>query len=159
MLTVKSYIFAKFQGSLVADKPTIPQVKPIPTDLSLFIFAFVYQLVLVYDSLRLKNTIQVIGICAYNVGILIYASIQVDQIHKAILQLQSWSTGSYIDPGSNIWATIQPLLIAVPCMIAFFTFVLAFLAWKLYDEFSWTIYKHISADLRMRRRFLTFQVS
>jgi hypothetical protein len=32
------------------------------------------------------------------------------------------------------------------------------IAWKLYDEFAWTIYKHISADLRMRRRFLTFQV-
>jgi hypothetical protein len=32
------------------------------------------------------------------------------------------------------------------------------IAWKLYDEFAWTIYKHISADLRMKRRFLTFQV-
>jgi hypothetical protein len=35
---------------------------------------------------------------------------------------------------------------------------MSFIAWKLYDEFAWTIYKHISADLRMKRRFLTFQI-
>ncbi|MCJ1404316.1 hypothetical protein MMC11_007541 [Xylographa trunciseda] len=31
-------------------------------------------------------------------------------------------------------------------------------AWKLYDEFAWTIYKNISADLKMKRRYLTFQI-
>jgi hypothetical protein len=36
--------------------------------------------------------------------------------------------------------------------------LMTFVAWKLYDEFAWTIYKHISADLRMKRRYLTYQV-
>ena len=39
----------------------------------------------VYDSLRLKNTIQVIGLCLYNVGMLIYSSIQYEQITIHIL--------------------------------------------------------------------------
>ncbi|KAH8813269.1 hypothetical protein F5884DRAFT_331907 [Xylogone sp. PMI_703] len=155
VLALESYIFAKFQLSLLPHKSSVPNTKTIPTYLTLFIFGFLYQLVLVWDSLRLKNTIQVIGLCLYNVGMLIYASIQYDQIHKAVLALDA---SGYIDEHAQVWSTIDPYLIAVPVIIAFFTLVMSFVAWKLYDEFAWTIYKHISADLRMKRRFLTFQI-
>jgi hypothetical protein len=130
-------------------------MKAIPTYLTLFIFGFLYQLVLVYDSLRLKNTIQVIGLCIYNLGMLIYASIQYDQIDKAIHTLEGLD---YVDVKADVWDDVHPYLLAVPCIIAFFSVVMSFIAWKLYDEFAWTIYKHISADLRMKHRFLTFQV-
>jgi hypothetical protein len=43
-------------------------------------------------------------------------------------------------------------------LMGVFTSIFAFIAWKLYDEFAWTIYKHISADLRMKRRYLNYQV-
>jgi hypothetical protein len=144
--------------SLVKNIPTTPpEVKTIPTFLSLFLFGFLYQLVLVYDSLRLKNTIQVIGLCLYNLGMLIYASIQYDQINKAINTLQG--EGFVLPPPHpDVWTTVHPYLLAVPCIIAFFSVVMSAIVWKLYDEFAWTIYKHISADLRMKHRFLTFQV-
>lgn len=165
VLAIESYVFAKFQESLLPGVKATSESKTIPTYLTLFIFGFLYQLVLVYDSLRLKNTIQVIGLCMYNVGMLIYASIQYDQIHKVINTLSVAGQDSYgnfteaqLKPGSDVWQDIQPYLVAVPCVIAFFTVVLTGVAWKLYDEFAWTIYKHISADLRMKRRFLTFQI-
>ena len=85
---------------------------------------------------------------------LIYAAIQYAQIEKAIDAL----VPENIDPSNQIWDLLRPYLLSVPCIIAFFTLVMSFEAWKLYDEFAWTIYKHISADLRMKRRFLTFQV-
>jgi len=87
---------------------------------------------------------------------LIYASIQYDQINKAI---EALSAKGWVKEGIPIWPDIQPYLVTVPCIIGFFTVVMSVIAWKLYDEFAWTIYKHISADLRMKRRFLTFQVS
>lgn len=92
---------------------------------------------------------------------LIYASIQYDQIHKVILLLANPSDGGPVQlkPNADVWQDIQPYLVAVPCIIAFFTVAMSVIAWKLYDEFAWTIYKHISADLRMKRRYLTFQVS
>ncbi len=88
---------------------------------------------------------------------LIYASIQYDQINKAIEGLRA---NNWLKPTEavEIWPDIKPYLIAVPCIIGLFTAVMSVIAWKLYDEFAWTIYKHISADLRMKRRFLTFQV-
>lgn len=122
--------------------------------MALYIFGFLYQLLLVYDALRLKNTIQIIGLCIYNVGLLVYAAVQMDQIDEAIEQL---SSKDLID--ASVWNEEKPFLIAIPCVIGLVTVLMGIIAWKLYDEFAWTIYKHISADLKMKRRYLTFQVS
>ncbi|KFX98166.1 hypothetical protein V495_03893 [Pseudogymnoascus sp. VKM F-4514 (FW-929)] len=157
VLGLESYIFARFQMALAPDLPSEPKVKVIPTYLTLFIFAFVYQLVLVYDSLRLKNTIQVIGLCLYNLGILIYSTVQVSQIKDAVWDLYL-SSPSYLPEGQLLWPVIHPFLVAVPVIIGLGTAVMSGIAYKLYGEFAWTIYKHISADLRMKRRFLTFQI-
>jgi hypothetical protein len=149
-----SYVFAAFQQSLSPGHPSTPESKTIPTYLTLFIFGLVYELILVYDSLRLKNTIQIIGLCLYNLAMLIYAAIQVDQINNTVSYLHN-----YIINGESTWRGIQPYLVAAPCIIALATVLMFAIAWKLYEEFAWTIYKHISADLKMKQRFLTFQVS
>ena len=112
-----------------------------------------YELVLAYDALRLRNTIQVIGLCACNVGLLIYGAVQAQQIKAAASQLVE--TGN-IDHG--VWSGTEPFLIAIPIIVAIGSAVMTFIAWKLSDEFAWTIYKNISADLRLKRRYLTYQV-
>lgn len=127
----------------------------MPTYLSLFIFGFVYQLFLVYDALRMKNTIQVIGLCIYNVGLLIEASVQSDQIHDAV----NFLLIEHDAINGDFWAHIQPYIIAVPCVIALGLVLMCLTTWKLYHEFAWSIYKDISADLRLKRRFLSYQAS
>lgn len=98
-----------------------------------------------------------IGLCLYNLGLMIYAAVQIEQIHDALEQLGGQNL---LDKGyENLWLKVKPFLVAVPCILAVGLVCLSFIAWKLYDEFAWTIYKHISADLRMKRRYLTFQVS
>ncbi|KAF2091206.1 hypothetical protein K490DRAFT_34026 [Saccharata proteae CBS 121410] len=152
-LAMESYVFARFQLSLKPDAHDAPQAQTVPTYLAVFMFGYIYQLILVYDALRLKNTIQVIGLCIYNVGILVYASIQPDQIDDAVKALMD---KNLID--LDFYLSIKPFLIAEPCIMAFITLLMSFEAWKLYDEFAWTIYKHISADLRLKRRYLTYQI-
>lgn len=149
------YVFATFQIDL-KDGATHDKSDPtttIPTFLALYIFAFVYQLVLVWDALRLKNTIQIIGLVGLNVGLLIYGAVQMDQLHDAVTELLK---KDQIE--ANIWQSTKPFLIAIPCILGFCTLCMGFVAYKLYNEFAWTIYKHISADLRMRRRYLTYQI-
>jgi hypothetical protein len=150
-----SYVFANFRLNLIGAWKNAggSEVKSIPTYLSLLIFGFVYQLVLVYDALANKNTIQVIGLCMMNLGILVYTAIQIDQIKDATNALLG---KHFIEPG--YWTSVQPYLIALPCIVALGTVLLSLIAWKLYDEFAWTIYKQISADLRLKRRYLVFQV-
>ena len=151
-LALEAYVFGEFQTSLkgLADRENAALT--IPTYLTIFIFGFLYQLALVWDGLRLKNTIQVIGLCFYNLGMMVYSGVQFDQVDEAVAEL-----GANIE--SDTWKYIEPCLIAVPCVLALGTVLLSIIAWKLYGEFAWTIYKHISADLRMKRRFLTYQVS
>lgn len=149
-----SYIFISFQESISDGAPKGPQRTTVPTYLSLFIFGFVYQLFLVYDALRMKNTIQVIGLCIYNLGLLVEAAVQSDQIHDAVQHL----TDAGQETDTDFWVEIQPWIIAVPCVIALGTLAMGFITWKLYHEFAWSIYKDISADLRLKRRFLSYQV-
>ncbi|KAK5950687.1 hypothetical protein OHC33_008354 [Knufia fluminis] len=155
VLAFEIYIFVTFQAGLEDDVDDVNDKDDysttIPTFLTLYIFAFVYQLVLVWDALRMKNTIQIIGLVGLNVGLLIYGSVQVGQLHEAVNR-----PGAKIVKGT--YEGTRPLLISIPCILAFFTICMAFVAYKLYNEFAWTIYKHISADLRMKRRYLTYQI-
>lgn len=151
---VVSYVFATFQTSLQNDAKHNTASRTIPTFLTLYIFGFLYQLLLAYDALRLKNTIQVIGLCLFNAALLLYAAVQIEQIHDAVNTLLN--DNNAID--TKVWSDTKAFLVAIPCIIAVGTILLSLVAWKLYDEFAWTIYKHISADLRMKRRYLTFQI-
>ena len=104
----------------------------------------------------MKNTIQIIGLCIYNFGLLVYAAVQKNQITDSVRHLAEEND---LLPTSHIARDTRPFLVALPCLVALGTLLLSIVAWKLYDEFAWSIYKHISADLRMKRRYLTFQVS
>ena len=148
-------MFAEFQTQLHKGIKDKEQSAPrtVPTFLALYIFGFVYETLLAYDALRLKNTIQIIGLCLFNLALLLYAAVEYAQIKDAVFGLLSAG-----DIGSSAWPNSRPFLIAIPCIIAVGSIQLAAIAWKLYDEFAWTIYKHISADLRMKRRYLTYQV-
>ncbi|KAF7591951.1 hypothetical protein BBP40_000859 [Aspergillus hancockii] len=150
-LALECYVFADFQ--IQVKQTNVAASKTIPTFLALYSFGFLYELVLVYDALRLKNTIQVIGLCICNIGLLIYGAVQVEQIKDAVENL---ALNGAIDP--NVWGQIQPFLIIIPCVVAMGSLLMMIVAWKLYDEFAWSIYKHISADLRMKRRYLTYQI-
>lgn len=107
--------------------------RTIPTFLTLYIFGFIYQLLLVWDALRLKNTIQVIGLVIYNVGLMVYGAVQIDTIKESVLAL---NVKDQID--LQIWTDTKPFLIAVPIFLAVGTVLLAGCAWKLYDEFAWS---------------------
>ncbi|KAI1392846.1 uncharacterized protein F4822DRAFT_143051 [Hypoxylon trugodes] len=165
VIAFESYTFAQFQDGLKdssedhwADEKTKEdaeaQMKTIPTFLGLLMLGFIYDLVMVWDALRMKNTIQVIGLCIANLAFLVYGALQIDQIHVAVTSLTDLNAFDNI----NVWADVQGMLIAIPCVIALGSVVYSFIAWKLYQEFAWDILKHIGADYRMKKRFLHYQV-
>ena len=131
-----------------------PYAREVPTSLSLYIFAMLYWFYLTWDALRLKNTIQVIGLCISDYALIIYGVVQIKQINDIVNKLAE--QGIVVEDETK--NQIAPGLIAIPCVLAGGAIAMTIVARKLYDEFAWTIYKNISADLRMKRRYLTYQV-
>lgn len=173
LLIASRYVFAMFQTHLLRqavenqDANTAAQYKTIPTFLTLFIFGFLYELVLVYDALRLKNTIQIIGLCIANLALMVYTAIQIEQIQEAITDLSAagamtgqytTSSGKVVSAADALWGEIQGFLIAIPIVLAVGTILMSWIAWKLYQVFAWDILKQIGADYRMKKRFLYYQV-
>ncbi|KAK2594554.1 hypothetical protein QQS21_007726 [Conoideocrella luteorostrata] len=160
-LAFEAYVFAKFQTSLgnyVNIDKVQSQYKTIPTFLTLFIFGFLYELVVVWDALRMKNTIQVIGVCIANLALLVYTAIQVDQIQMAINVLFENNALEAGITSPKLWSDVKAFLIAIPAVIALATVIMVFISWKLYQEFAWDILKNIGADYRMKKRFLHYQI-
>jgi hypothetical protein len=160
----ESYVFGRFQFSLEyqeesnIDDRLKSQYRTIPTFLTLFIFGFLYMLFLTWDALRLKNTIQIIGLCVANLAIFVYAILQIDQINNSIDVLLRENALKPDEEDRNVWALCKPFLIAVPAVVGVVTVIMGGLAYQLYREFAWDILKQIGADYRMKKRFLHYQI-
>lgn len=154
-----SYTFCQFRVS-PKDETSVsaslqPKLETIPTFFTLFIFGFLCHIILTWDALRLRNIIQITGICITNGALLVYAVIQIGQINDAVNDL----VASDIIQKQDIWDELRPVLIAIPCVMAILSLCMSANAWKLLQEFAWDIMKHMGADYRMKKRFLHYQAS
>ncbi|KAK9371429.1 hypothetical protein V1509DRAFT_29139 [Lipomyces kononenkoae] len=165
VLAFEGYVFSQFEANINSDIDTAQRqdsnTVAIPTYLALFIFGEIFQVVLAWDSLRLKNTIQAIMLCLFNTAMLVYAGIQYEQIQQATYTLSNMqlsnNSGDYV-LGASAWIDMKPFLIAIMGVIGVAGFAMAYTCFQLYREFGWTIYKQIGADLRMTRRYLAYQI-
>ena len=121
---------------------------------TVYLFGMLYFLILVWDALRMRNTIQIIGLCLGNLSLMVFGAAEPKQVLDAInndnLKLD--------DKDPTLYGRLIPVEAAIPCVLFVGTIVMSFVARKLYNEFAWSIYKHISADLRMKKRYMTYQV-
>ncbi|KAK9447558.1 uncharacterized protein V1518DRAFT_376497 [Limtongia smithiae] len=157
VLSLEGYIFGKFQANIntsynLADDERSVTVA-IPTYLALFIFGEVYSLVLAYDSLRLRNTIQAIGLTAFNIAMMVYAGIQYEQIKSASLDLSS--TGAL---AAAAWSEMNAYVIALIAVIGVCTIPMGIMCFYLFRDFGWFIYKQLGADISMKHRYLALQI-
>jgi len=138
-----------------------PYSRSLPTFLALFIFGMVYLFGLSWDALRLKNTIQIIGIACFNWVLCLYGILQEVQINDAItvlkLVIKPTAQGG-ADSGSELETNMKNRTYAIPALLGVGSLFISFIGWKLYHEFAWTIYKHVSADLQLRKRYMMFEI-
>ncbi|KAJ3196914.1 hypothetical protein HK101_007279 [Irineochytrium annulatum] len=153
--------------------------KSIPVYLLIFILAELFQIVLCWDAVWHKNTIQILGFVFFNLCATAYSIFQFATIPSTITvtppasSLQTFGTNVTLLDGSNgnLVNNSAPysisegernhvvgLLLAVPVIMVFFEIAFCLLAYRLYIEFGWEIYKQIGADPEMRTMFRTYQI-
>lgn len=146
-ITIEAVILAKGEFLHGLFRAQGPQERAaLPVYLAVFVLAHLYQIILAVDALANKNTIQIIGLCLFNLAFLVYSIFQIQEVKNA------FETIGNPDSAVPILVTVIPIMIAIT--EAFYLV----LTWKLYKEFGWNIYKSLGADRRIRRMFLQYQV-
>lgn len=120
------------------------QRRGVPIYLIIFILSQVFIIYFAWDALVHKNTIQTIGFVIFNYCVFAYSVFQYFQITN-------------ID-GIHSLNQIKIPLIMIPSVSGAFSLLFSFLAFKLYLEFGWKIYKKIGADPKMREMYRWYQI-
>ncbi|KAJ5420528.1 hypothetical protein N7465_003047 [Penicillium sp. CMV-2018d] len=150
-VAIESWILVSLWDDLDDDSKTNGQMR-LQSFLGLYIFALLYELALSYDALRRKNTIQLVGLCICNQGLFAFGILQMREIKDTIATLADQNLSDHLQDLYKIE------LILVPVFLGIGSLCMTFFTWKLRGEFSWSIYKNISADLQMKRRYFVYQV-
>lgn len=109
-------------------------------------------------QVRAQNTIEIIGIVAFNFCCFAYSIFEISQI-KSSLCINPEAGGSvckfiFFAPGraQDLLTSITPFLIVVVVVIGVTQCLVTWLAYQLFQEFGWKIYKKIGADPNMKSK-------
>jgi len=135
--------------------------KTLPCYLALFALAEIFEFLMAFDALRLRNIIQLIGITLFHLALLVGAALQVNQTQTALVTLQNCDgTDNYINCGGSgtLWMKVKPLLIVVPCIIGAAWLAMLFCIKQLYGEFGWAIFHVVGANPKMKTMYQWYQI-
>ncbi|KAL6308966.1 hypothetical protein BKA93DRAFT_760444 [Sparassis latifolia] len=135
---------------------TITRYKTLPCYLALFALAEIFELVMTFDALRLRNVIQLIGILLFHMGLTVMAALQIHETRTALV----WDSGSVLNtsgPGS-LWHKVLPFLVVTPIVIGVAWFVMLYFFRHLYYEFGWAIFHVVGADPKMKTMYQYYQI-
>ncbi|KAH7351252.1 hypothetical protein BKA65DRAFT_536255 [Rhexocercosporidium sp. MPI-PUGE-AT-0058] len=127
----------------------------LPTSIDLFILGFVYQSLLIYDTLAQRNTMHLFGLCFYAACLCVYAGLQYIQVDQVLQALMSQDV---LESGATINVTLLSLLKANIFISGFYVLAICGISYKLFGEFQWSIYRLLNADMAMQKRYFFFKI-
>ncbi|KAG0295602.1 hypothetical protein BGZ98_001326, partial [Dissophora globulifera] len=134
------------------------QSRSIPAYLIVFVFAQLFQLVFAWDAVRAQNTIEVIGIVIFNLCCFAYSIFEISQIQKTLWDAGENGFFTSTDSAMDLNSAVKPFLITVVCIIGVTQCLVTWLAYRLFQEFGWKIYKKIGADPNMKKMYRAYQI-
>jgi len=140
---------------------TAPNYKTIPCYLALFVLAELFELLMAFDALRLRNVIQLIGILVFHVALVVFATIQIHETKAALVRLPNCdATVNYVRCGGRgtLYRKVEHFLIAVPAVIAASWFVMIFFVKALFHEFGWAVFRIVGANPAMKTMYQFYEV-
>ncbi|KAI8323401.1 hypothetical protein GQ54DRAFT_272804, partial [Martensiomyces pterosporus] len=115
----------------------------------LLVIASVYGLFLMVGGVMTGDTIQIIGFCVFNLFAMSLAIFQ-------YFQVRGWLLSNVLH--DDVFARIEPVLLASIGVMAFMTVVFAVMTYFLYHSFGWEMYKRVGADMKIRRMYVGYQL-
>jgi len=122
----------------------------MPVFLSVFALAHVFQLAMALDAVYARNTLQFFALTVFNALFLLYAIIQSSEVQHSLTNVSSEGGLSHLPV--NVLTTVLPIVISI-AELAYIA-----LAWTIYNEFGWKVYKFLGADRRIKKMFAAYQI-
>jgi len=135
--------------------------RTIPCYLALFVLAEIFELLMAFDALRLRNVIQLVGILLFHAALIFFAAVQIHETKTALVRRPDCDgTVDYVSCGGpgTLYRKVEHLLIAAPATIAAAWFILIFFVRALYFEFGWAIFRVVGANPAMKTMYQFYQV-
>ncbi|KAF9134994.1 hypothetical protein BGW39_005086 [Mortierella sp. 14UC] len=138
--------------------------RSIPAYLIVFVFAQLFQLVFAWDAVRAQNTIELIAIVMFNLSCFIYSIFEISQIRTSLEKagkedfFDTKPGKSSLDVAKDLNASLLPFLIVIVCVIGITQCLITWLAYRLFQEFGWKIYKKIGADPNIKKMYRAYQI-
>ncbi|KAJ3088589.1 hypothetical protein HK102_008407 [Quaeritorhiza haematococci] len=167
---IESYIFSQiFQFTKQAWGSSGSGSQPfILVYFGLYIFAQVFQLWLVYDAFRSKNTMQVVAVAVFNLCSFFYSIVQVRQVDRVESCLSSRNAidcptlleaANVTEISRHYMDSTRPVLYVNIGAMLLFVLLGFFVAQRVYVAYGWAIWETHGAGLRTKRmlqRYHTF---
>ncbi|KAE8361337.1 hypothetical protein BDV27DRAFT_147903 [Aspergillus caelatus] len=124
----------------------LPVSYSTPTQLTIFIFCFVYEVILSLVALDQKHDILMIALCVCNTCNFVFS----------VLGYRDQS--DLVEAGQDIWPRVRPPLIAISVVVGVSTCLMWISAFQLHRDFAWSIYRRVNGDAAMKTRYLNYQI-
>ena len=127
------------------------------TMLIILLIAWIYLLVLLYDTLATKNIYQALALPLYAIVIIVLLSVEVAEISNVSGDVMRYDTAL----GIPVWtySTTRSVSVAKATVTGVLVFGQTVVAWQLRKYFGGAIFEHLDADVTRRKYFLWVQVS
>ncbi|KAI9337369.1 hypothetical protein DFJ73DRAFT_849184 [Zopfochytrium polystomum] len=119
---------------------------------SAFLASLVFGLFVAWDAILHQNFVQTLAVLAFCVGCLVFAVIQILQSRSTLGTLTETNHGAP-DPSTDY--VIQYVLFGVT---AAWIPAFAYLCYRMFGEFGWTIYRATGGDKKMERAFRNYHI-
>lgn len=137
----------------------VSYVTPVASAVSIISFGF--QAVLSVDSCRIKNKVQIWTQGILNICFSIATGMEYFQVKDATERVSrgyDMYKKPFADNSMPYWEIARPMLITCVAVSSACSLCMCALAYYLHMEFSWSLYEHISPDLRMTARHVKYLV-
>ncbi|KAF4980282.1 hypothetical protein FDECE_17911 [Fusarium decemcellulare] len=138
----------------------VPVSYVVPLTLAVSLLGCYFQVVVTLDSCRIKNTIQIWVQCIINICLSVAAGMQYLQAKDAVDRIIP-GHDMYGTPFAKLerpfWKEARPLLLGCLAVFSACSLLMCILACYLHVEFAWSLYEHISPDVKMKARHQRYQ--
>ncbi|KAF8709456.1 hypothetical protein RHS03_02919, partial [Rhizoctonia solani] len=148
--------------------PNDGRLKTLPCYFAMFGLAEIFELVMGLDALKLRNIIQLIGICIFHAMLIVSAGLQIHQTRTALVRPEDNTSNSCDGNGykasrtcsgpDGLFALVEKFLIVVPVILGASLLSMMYFVRELYHEFGWAVFHAIGADPRMKEMYRWYQI-